>query len=599
MMEHQGNLILLSCVLLFAFSAVHASAPTVQTRNGTLAGLVMQSRRGRDFIGFRGIPYAIPPLGELRFQSPKPAAAWEGVRPAQDDAAICPQQISMNQSEIKGVEDCLYLNVYTPKVPSDEEAVTFQRFPVMLWFHGGGWLAGAAHSAFYGPKFLLDHDVVLVTANYRLGPLGFLSTEDMECPGNAGMKDQAQSIRWVHENIAAFGGDPNRVTIFGESAGGASVHYHMISPLSQGLFHRGISQSGTTHCPWAFVQPGLANKKAKALAERLNCPTESSKELLACLRTKDADDIISTDRIFQMHEHHFLSKEISLCPVIEIFGYCPMIPFRPVIEPNHPGAFLSENPIISAKHGHIADIPWMTGITSEEGSLRVPNIYGDKSNSVKQLNDEFKTIIPISLLFGEKCPKSMHDEITSKIRKFYFGDRAIDESTRFQLIDMYSDAWFTHAAYTAVQDYLDTQSSPTYFYYFAYRGSASFSSIFGDNTKDYGVSHGDDLQYLFPVGEQLFQDTPLSKDDHRMIDVMTSLWFNFASSGNPTPKMTGEIPVKWKPVKTSNALEYLYIGKSKIAMEQDPLPARLKFWESLSLQTCTENEMKHKVKVEL
>ncbi|XP_032678420.1 venom carboxylesterase-6-like isoform X2 [Odontomachus brunneus] len=596
-MEYQNNLILLSCVLLFAFSAVYASAPTAQTRNGTVAGLVMQSRRGKDFIGFRGIPYAMPPLGELRFQAPKPAAAWEGVRLAQDDAAICTQRnVFVNQSEIIGIEDCLYLNVYTPKVPSDDEAATFQRFPVMIWFHGGGWLAGAGHSDFYGPKFLLDHDVILVTVNYRLGPLGLLSTEDMECPGNVAMKDQAQSIRWVHENIASFGGDPNRVTIFGESAGGASVHYHMISPLSQGLFHRGISQSGTSHCPWAFVKPGWAKKKAKALAERLNCPTESSKELIACLRTKDAADIIATDYIFQ--NEHDISHVISLCPITKVFGYCPMIPFRPVIEPNHPGAFLTEDPIISTKHGRIADIPWMSGITSEEGSLRVPHIYRD-SKTVKQLNDEFKTIIPISLLFDERCPKSMHDEITRKIRKFYFGDRAVDESTRHELIDLYSDAWFTHAAYTSVQDYLHTQSSPTYFYYFAYRGSASFSSLFGDPTKDYGVSHADDLQYLFPVGEQLFQDTPLSKEDHRMIDVMTSLWFNFANSGNPTPKITGEIPVKWKPVKTSNALEYLYIGKSKIAMEQDPLPTRLKFWDSLSLQKYTGNEMEHEIKDEL
>ncbi|XP_011149322.1 venom carboxylesterase-6-like [Harpegnathos saltator] len=582
-MRHCGNLILSTCVLLLACSTVHAAAPTVHIRNGTLAGLVMQTRRGKDFVGFRGIPYATPPLGELRFQPPKPATAWDGVRLAQDDAAICTQRNAYTQQkDIVGVEDCLYLNVYTPKVPSDEEAAMFRRFPVMIWFHGGGWITGAGHSAFYGPKFLLDHDVILVTANFRLGPLGFLSTEDMECPGNIGMKDQAQVIRWVHENIASFGGDPNRVTIFGESAGGASVHYHMMSPLSQGLFHRAISQSGTSHCPWTLTKPGFAKEKAKVLGERLNCPTGSSKELIACLRTKSATDITGIDKVFM------------------VFGYCPMIPFKPVIEPNHPGAFLTEDPVISTKYGRIADIPWMTGITSEEGSLKAPSIYGSDTNeSVKRLNDDFKNLFPISLMYSETCSKPIQDEITSKIREFYFGDRAIDETTRFKVIDMYGDAWFNHGAYTSIRDYLKTQSSPVYLYYFAYRGSVSFSRIFGDSTKDYGVSHADDLQYLFPVGEQLFQDTPLSTDDQRMIDVMTSLWFNFANSANPTPKITKAVPVKWKPVKTPSAHEYLHIGKSKIAMERDLLPTRMKFWDSLPVRADLGIEMKEKVKDEL
>ncbi|XP_014483778.1 PREDICTED: venom carboxylesterase-6-like isoform X2 [Dinoponera quadriceps] len=581
MIRHRGNLSLLSCVVFFAFSAVHAGAPIVRTRNGTLAGLMMQTRQGKDFVGFRGIPYAIPPLGELRFQPPKPAAAWDGVRSAKDDAEICVQRNYLtNQEEVVGVEDCLYLNVYTPKVPSDEEAATFHRFPVMIWFHGGGWFTGAGHSFFYGPKFLLDHDVVLVTGNYRLGSLGFLSTEDMECPGNVGMKDQVQIIRWVHENIVFFGGDPNRVTIFGESAGGASVHYHMISPLSQGLFHRGIAESGTAYCPWAFIRPGLAKKNANIMGEHLNCPTESSKELIACLRTKKATDIIDTDRVFR------------------IFSYDPIVSFAPVIEPNHPGAFLTEDPIISTKHGRIADIPWMLGVTSEEGTLRVPALHNwDNGEQVKKLNKEYKKIMPITLMYENTCPKSIQNDVSSKIREFYFGDRAIDISTTFQTIDMYSDSLFIHPVYKSVRDYLDTQSSPIYFYYFTYKGTSSYSKLFGGSTTDYGVSHADELQYLFPVGEQLFPDVPLSKEDHRIIDVMTSLWFNFANSENPTPKITKTIPAKWNSVKTSNDFKYLYIAKSKFVMKKGFLPERMKFWDSLPVYA--DPKMKQKVKEEL
>lgn len=549
----------------------------VQIKNGTLLGIYMTSRTGRKFASFRGIPYALPPIGELRFKPPKEMTSWQGARDAREDASICTQRnIYTHQEEIVGVEDCLYLNVYTPKVPkTKEEKNPNKSFPVMIWFHGGGWVTGTGHSLFYGPKFLLDHDLVFVTVNYRLGPLGFISTNDLVSPGNYGLKDQAQAIRWVHENIAAFGGDPNRVTIFGESAGGASSHYHMMSSLSRGLFHRAISQSGTAHCPWTLTRPGAAEAKAKKLGELLNCPTDNSKALIDCLRTKDAVDIIGTDRAFQT------------------FGYCPMIPFRPVIEPEHPGAFITEDPFVATKAGHLVDIPWMTGVTSEEGSLKVPSIYSPSNTELlKRLNDDFSNVAPVTLLYGETCPKHLQDKISDSIKEFYFGHNPIDNSTRFSVIDMYSDAWFTHGARTAIRDYIEQQSSPLYYYYLSYKGSTSFSRIFGDPYQDYGVSHGDDLQYLFPVGEQLFPEIPLSKEDHKTIDVMTTLWYNFAKTGNPTPEITKVITAKWKPVKTE-ALEYYHIGNSKLTMSSDLHAKRREFWDSLP--KCVDRDRKHHI----
>ncbi|KAK0077241.1 hypothetical protein PV326_010187, partial [Microctonus aethiopoides] len=221
-------------VFFWIYNCLASELPVVKIKNGTLEGSFMRTRRGREFVSFRGIPYALPPLGKLRFEPPKPMNAWNDVRSAKEDANICIQRnIYTHDDNIVGVEDCLYLNVYTPSLPKNEHKTIEKNYPVMIWFHGGGWVTGAGHSQFYSPKFLLDHDVILVTVNFRLGPLGFLSTEDMISPGNQGMKDQSQSIRWVNENIAAFGGDRDRVTIFGESAGGASVHYHMMSPLSR------------------------------------------------------------------------------------------------------------------------------------------------------------------------------------------------------------------------------------------------------------------------------------------------------------------------------------------------------------------------------
>ncbi|XP_026824937.1 venom carboxylesterase-6 isoform X2 [Ooceraea biroi] len=551
MSDHPNDLLIrLSYILIIVFNACLINAsPTVHIKNGTLMGLTMRTRLGKELAGYRGIPYALPPLGPLRFKAPEPAAAWSGVRKAVEDAEICVQRnIYTYQEKIVGSEDCLYLNVYSPLQPEGEPK---KRYPVMIWFHGGGWITGAGHSEFYGPKFLLDHDVVLVTINYRLGPLGFLSTEDMACPGNLGLKDQQQAMRWVQENIDHFGGDSNRVTLFGESAGGASVHYHMINPVSQDFFHRAISQSGTVYCPWTLAPPGSAKRKAEQVGRLLNCDTESSEQLIECLRKKSATDLIGTDRSFQ------------------VYGYCPMIPFKPVIEPDHPGAFIVENPIISMHKGNMADIPWMTGVTSEEGSLKVAGIYGrDQGKHVRTLHNEFMDVAPLSLMYEEWyniTDKSFRDVITKTIRKYYFGHNTIDESddSRFKVIKMYSDAWFNHGAHIAVQDFIVNQSSPIYYYYFTYNGSISFSTIFGDDTKSYGVAHADELQYLFPVGEQLFKSTPLSEEDHHMIDVMTTLWTNFAKFGNPTPKVTDLIPVKWISVKTPSSPEYLTIGNSR------------------------------------
>lgn len=505
--------------------------------------------------------------------------------------------IYVHQEEIVGIEDCLYLNVYTPclqctrKHPNSDGDLKQREasalLPVMIWFHGGGWVCGAGHSEYYGPKFLLDHNLILVTVNFRLGPLGFLSTEDLECPGNLGLKDQQQAMRWVHENIAYFSGDPNRVTIFGESAGGASVHYHMVSPLSAGLFHRGISQSGNFYNPWTLTSPGIAKTRAMTLGKHLGCNSENSKDLVECLRTKSAEEIIGTDRLFMK------------------FGYDPMISFRPVIEPAHPGAFMMEDPLISVREGRLLDVPWMTGITSEEGALRVAGIYGVE-NGVKELENNFNKIAPISLLYDERynllTNEDLRNEISGAIRHFYFGYNAIDytDDSRFKVINMYSDSWFNHGTHQAVQDFIVNYTSPLFYYYFAYKGSVSFSTIFGDSVKDYGVSHADDLQYLFPVGEQLFPNTALSKKDHEIINIMTYIWYNFANSGNPTPKVTKLVPLKWKPVKTSYAPEYLRIeNPTNITMDHSLLSQRMIFWDTLTRRLISNGNTFRHLKDEL
>lgn len=185
--------------------------------------------------------------------------------------------------------------MYRPSKPS-----TNGPLPVMFFIHGGGWLACAGNTYYYGPEVLLDRDVVLVIPNYRLGALGFLSTGDLVVPGNNGLKDQALALKWTKDNAEAFGGDPESITIFGESAGGASVHLHMMSPLTKGLFNRGISQSGTGLCLWACGHMDHGWEHAQKLGKLLNCPVENSEVLVECLRGKDALEIASMDEDFMV-----------------------------------------------------------------------------------------------------------------------------------------------------------------------------------------------------------------------------------------------------------------------------------------------------------
>ncbi|XP_068903336.1 juvenile hormone esterase-like [Tenebrio molitor] len=537
----------------------------VAVAQGLLRGTTKTTRGGRSFGAFEGIPFAQPPLGELRFKAPVPVQSWQGVKDATKPHNICPQRdIYRRSTVIEGNEDCLYLNVYTPQLNN-----TASRFPVMIFFHGGGWLCGGGNSLWYGPDILLDRDVILVVTNYRLGPLGFLSTGDAACPGNNGMKDQNLAMRWVKDNVAAFGGDPEKITIFGESAGGASAQLHMMSPLSKGLFRSAISQSGTAHVLWALSPNDQAIRHAKMLGEAVGCSTKWSGELVECLRKVPAYDLVAQDNIFMKWDTD------------------PMIPFKPVIEPDLEGAFLVEHPIDSFRSGRFAQVPWIVGLNTEDGALRAAGIFGNP-HLIGELDEKFEQVVPISLLYDETSPQS--ELVTSQIKNFYFGGGTIDNSSRGDVVDMYTDGWFLNGADEAIRYYLKYSRQPVYYYLFGHRGVASFTEIFGDKNNDYGVCHADELQYLFPIGDGLFPGRPPSPGDKKIAEIMTTLWVNFAQTGNPTPTVDDLLPNKWEPV-TSHDMEYYSIRLEAPVMRRGLFKERAEFWRSLAIHSKS-NEIK-------
>ncbi|KAG8239169.1 hypothetical protein J437_LFUL018574 [Ladona fulva] len=402
-------------IILVLFHGIESIDPIVEIPGqGMIQGIKMTTLGGKTIHGFLGVPYAKPPVGDLRFLEPQPPEPFIGVWNASHFRPQCLQYrhiLPPGHDKVYGDEDCLYANIYTPEIPMSGE----KKFhDVIINFHGGAFMFGSGE--FYGPKYLLDRDVILVSINYRLGPLGFLSLEDEIAPGNNGMKDQVAAMKWTKDNIAVFGGNPNSVHMIGLSAGGASVHLHYLSPLSKGLFKSGISMSGTALCPWALVEK--PKEKALKLAAIVGCPTNiNSYELLKCLRHRPAADLVSAMSHFQ------------------IWLYNPFSPFGPVVEPKNvkDKAFLPDDPFILLSNGKVQNLPWMTGVTSHEGLYPASDWVAD-DDLMDQFSSHFEDLIPHILHFNDTAAEEELKQISNKIRKFYFGNKVIGKGDREEVI---------------------------------------------------------------------------------------------------------------------------------------------------------------------
>ncbi|XP_075991060.1 juvenile hormone esterase-like [Anticarsia gemmatalis] len=537
-------------LVTYCSSDVSGEIPVVRTPLGEVTGYYMTTRGGRQVSAFTSIPYAVPPVGDLRFKAPVPVKPWEETLDGTKVMPVCVQRNPyIRQEGIVGQEDCLYLNIYSPKTTENELQDERKLLPVMVFIHGGGWMCGDATTDMYGPQFLLDKDVLLVTINYRLGPLGFLSTLDENCPGNNGLKDQQEALRFIQANIHSFGGDKDSVTIFGESAGGASVHYHMISETSAGLFHKAISESGTALVPWAEATPGEALRNAFLLAKFLDCPQAPSEKMIACLRTKDSYDIIDT-------EFNFYA-----------WDYEPMTPFKAVVEPDLPGAFLRRSP---RKIPDVPAVPWLTGLTSHEGCLKSVWITANKTR-YQEFMSAFEAIAPVSFYY-ENSPYV--DEITKNVRQKYL--QGNEEQIQTGLLHMYTDSYFAFPAVEAVELVFNYTKNPVYLYELAYRATNSFSQIFGDPDGDYGVCHADELMHLFPIH---FLVKPISPQDVKISETIVTLFTNFATTGNPNKPVP--VSFKWESATGGRNMEYLEIGVQP-QMKKD-LASRSRYWGTLPL----------------
>ena len=400
-------------------------APKAKTKLGVIEGTFKLSEpSSRRFSSFEGIPYAESPIDTLRFKPPQKLDIF--YKPHEPLKAVkfkneCPQ-IERTSGEYTGSEDCLYLNVFSPET----EFLTGAKHPVMVWIHGGAFQLGSADSKMYGPERLLEEDIVLVTINYRLGPLGFMTTGDAAAPPNVGLLDQRLALEWVRDNIAAFAGDPDQVTLFGESAGGMSVMAHLASPGSQGLFHRAIAMSGIWgEAPFLHMSKPAA-EYGKMLAEKLGCSDPDTNTMVTCLQSKHPKDILEEGTKFAKFDY----VPEPFIPVVDSYMQEPVLP-KPLHE-----VWINSDKI---------DIPLMIGGNKDEGVLFQLQFLKD-GTLYQQLNDNFATELP-ALLLGVDPDDAARDEgetaTAEVLRNSYIpGDGNLSADVIPQMIRLFTDVHF-------------------------------------------------------------------------------------------------------------------------------------------------------------
>ena len=442
-------------------------AGTVQLSSGSVAG----DASGEVDV-FRGIPYAAPPVGALRWQIPNEVASWKGVRQATEFSAGCPQAgtlaMMMGETMPQLSEDCLYLNVWT----ADEKA----KKPVMVWIHGGGLTLGWGHQPGYDGTNLTKQGVVLVSINYRLGPLGFLAHPALSkesksgISGNYGLLDQVAALKWVQTNIASFGGDPNNVTIFGESAGGTSVNALVASPLAKGLFHKAIAQSPwVTDTNFAKLKQALPNvASAEALGEQWAQTVlgdAAGGDVLAKLRKIDGVTL--------------QNKTGNNYPVaVTVDGW-----FMPDVSTN-----------VYARGEH-NDVPLMVGTNTDEGTM-------------------FVAVLPFATPQDfQAAMRSRYGRHAGAVLKLYSVTNAKDlAAAKNQLI---TDTWFVQGAKSML-----SAATNSFEYHFSRRSRA---------LPAWGAHHALEIGYAFDNLDAATAD----ETDVRLANAMSRYWVQFAKTGNP------------------------------------------------------------------
>jgi carboxylesterase type B len=512
--------------------------------DGVVQGSEETYGSNRKIYTFKGIPYAKPPLGDLRFSPPVPVDPWNGTLKADSFGPCCPQ---MENNFFFGDEDCLYINVHTP-----EHIRSF--LPVVVYIHGGGFYMGNGNTDLIGPEPIIEDDVIVVTLNYRLGPLGFLSTCDSFYTGNYGLRDIILGLKWVKRNIRFFGGNSDEVTIMGVSAGGAAVHALVLSPAAEGLFHRAISQSGSLFNPWAFNYNPY--KTVLDLANKLELDTSNKTNLLIKLKEVSTERLIRAANVVGV-----------LGPIVEVASGT----FVPTMDDFAMNRVLPDIPSNLLKMGYINRVPFIMGFNSMEMLHSWPQILYDKI-ALERFTQNQDLLLLEDWTFPDRKSK---DEVIQQILDLYFGGKL--NSTwdfGYQFANYISDRSFVFGISKMFM--LHSELQDVYYYKFSYNGSFNYMKIMAGLQGLPGAAHGDDMFYLFR-NNGWFPSAHDSENNeaYKIMERNTRLWSNFMKTGNPTPFVGIDPLITSKWTKANSFIQNYMDIDSEILLRARPFSNRL------------------------
>ena len=498
-----GFLFFLLCV---STSIAYCAAPetdAVKLDSGMISG----ETEGNVRI-FRGIPYAAPPVGDLRWKAPQPPESWSGIRQFTKFGPSCPQPQESSSSVYS--EDCLTLNVWTPATHPQA------KLPVMVWIHGGGFNFGGTSLPEYDGKNLAAKGVVVVTVNYRLGPLGFMVHPLLDAEsasgtsGNYGLLDQIAGLQWVQRNIAAFGGDPTQVTIFGQSAGSRSVSLHLLSPMTKGLFKGAIAESGGPIIGSEYLSPSFDGNKANV--------SKMGQELARRLGSADAPDVLADMRAKS-------AEEVVKAAACSTSLFDDGLFFAPVFD----SWVLPDNPRTALAEGRIHAVPVITGSTKNEGALY---LLQEKEITRQKYREFFES------RFGQSVGQAM--EMFPAPRDKDIGS-AIDN-----VIAVAANARPAQLTAQAIE----RKGIKAYVYQFTRVPQTALA-------RKAGAHHGVDLAYVFG---NMTEAGAFDEVDRNLSQAVMQYWVNFARTGNPNGN---GLPI-WPEYRTQEDLTMEFGDKLKI-----------------------------------
>ncbi|XP_067653487.1 acetylcholinesterase-like [Haliotis asinina] len=539
------SLLIFGLVVIIVSTGNRASGQEVDTTHGRVRGL-RTSVLGKLIDTYYGIPFAKPPIGDLRFKHPQPIDPWRPeVKDAYSQKPSCqqptpiPNGMSWRTAPPTFSEDCLYINVWAPvNIPPNTNLTT------MVWIYGGSFRSGSISLPLYDGKYLAaEKNVIVMSMNYRLGAYGFLYLSPDTFPGNQGLMDQTLALQWIRDNVETFGGDANRITIFGESAGAASVGHLLLSPKSRDLFTRAILQSGSPLPAWAAKQPSAAVGGARQLAMLANCSARSDADIYHCIKD------LPPGTLLKYQEQVIGIAEIAFSPVVD-------------------GFFFPENPTSLIEKGQMKRTELLMGVNRNEGTLflpySLPTIFtlSDRLNvSRTQFLIALRKYATVNGLSSTlmKAVMAQYDEVqVPSLRKDYL-----------ETIDyILGDSFFTCPAVKLAEYY--AADDDVYFYYFNHRLDALIAPTW------LGTFHSAEIEMVFglPLGNS-FTASEAEKTTSR---IMMTYWANFAKTGNPNLPETPSF--QW-PKYTKDDETFLIFTDGGQATGQGLRKQQCVFWDTL------------------